>query len=48
MKKVYKTNVPIPNQEYERILSLVEDWGIETWWEEMDQVLYSSGIRRKR
>ncbi|MBS7651482.1 MAG: hypothetical protein QXN62_08040 [Candidatus Bathyarchaeia archaeon] len=48
LEKVYKTNVPMPDQEYERILSLVEDWGVETEWKEMDQILYGPGLRRKR
>ncbi|MEM3381607.1 MAG: hypothetical protein QXQ11_05565 [Candidatus Bathyarchaeia archaeon] len=48
LEKMYKTNVPIPDQEYEKILSLVEDWGVETEWKEMDQILYGPRIRRKR
>ena len=47
LEKMYKANVPIPDEEYERTLSLVEDWGVETRWEEMDQILYGAGIRRR-
>ncbi|MBS7626402.1 hypothetical protein KEJ51_05105 [Candidatus Bathyarchaeota archaeon] len=48
LEKMCKTNIPIPDQEYEKILSLVEDWGVETRWEEIDQALYGAGVKRKR
>ncbi|MGC8850159.1 MAG: hypothetical protein ACP5K1_03615 [Candidatus Bathyarchaeia archaeon] len=45
--KVYKTNIPMPDQEYEKILSLVEDWGVETGWEEMDRMLYGAHMKSR-
>lgn len=46
VKKMVKTNIPMSDQEYERILTLVEDWGVETSWEEIDQTLYGSETKR--
>jgi len=47
VEKTLKTSIPMPEYEYEKLLSLVEDWGVETSWEEVDQVLYGK-IRGKR
>jgi len=48
VKKMFKTKIPISDQEYERILALVEDWGIETSWEEIDQILYGVETRCRK
>jgi len=48
VEKMFKTSIPMSDQEYERILSLVEDWGVETSWEEIDQILYGTKTRLKR
>lgn len=48
VEKMLKASKPIPDQEYEGVLSLVEDWGVETSWEEMDQTLYGVKTRPKR
>lgn len=48
VEKIFKTNIPMPDQEYERILALVEDWGVETSWKELDQILYGVEARRRR
>jgi len=48
VEKMLKANVPMTDQEYERILSLVEDWGAETSWEEVDQTLYGTKAEAKR
>ena len=48
VKKLSQANVPMSDQEYEKILSLVEDWEIETNWEEIDRIVYNSKRRRKR
>lgn len=48
LDRAYKASVPMPDQEYEKILSLVEDWGVETRWDEVDRILYGPGTRRKR
>jgi hypothetical protein len=38
----------ISDQGYEKILSLVDDWGVETSWEDVDKILYSQGAMRHR
>ncbi|MFQ5711893.1 MAG: hypothetical protein ACE5GD_08975 [Candidatus Geothermarchaeales archaeon] len=38
--KAFKANIPLPDEEYRKILSLIDDWGVETSWEEIDQLLY--------
>lgn len=48
VEKMFKTSIPLSDQEYERILSLVEDWEVETSWEEVDQILYGAKTRRRR
>jgi len=30
----------LSDEEFERVLSLIEDWGVETSWEDIDRVLY--------
>ncbi len=35
-----EAKLPISDAEYEKILSLTEDWGIETSWQQVDQTLY--------
>ena len=40
---------PVFEKEFERILGLVSDWGVETSPEEIDRVLYGTGnVRRKK
>ncbi len=40
---------PVSEREFERILGLVSDWGVETGPEEIDQFLYGTGnVRRKK
>jgi len=39
---------PLSEKEFERVLSLVSDWGVETSSDEIDEVLYGRAIRRKR
>jgi len=48
VEKILKASVPMTDQEYERILSLVEDWGAETSWEEVDRTLYGTKAEVKR
>lgn len=38
--KFSEAKLPIDDAQYEKILSLTEDWGIETSWEQVDQTLY--------
>ncbi len=35
-----RPNVPMSDEEFGRVLSLSEDWGVETTSEESDKVLY--------
>ncbi len=46
VEKVFKASIPLSDDEYEKVLSLVEDWGVETSWAEVDQSLY--GTRDKK
>lgn len=39
---------PLSEKEFERLLSLVSDWGVETSSAEIDQVLYGRTVRRKK
>jgi len=43
-----KPNVPMSDEEFGKVLSLSEDWGVETRSEEIDQVLYGGGSRKAR
>ncbi len=38
----------LSEKEFERVLSLVSDWGVETSSDEIDEVLYGRAIRRKK
>ncbi len=48
VEKFSGSNQPISDEEYQRVLTLVEDWGIETTWREVDEVLYGSKKRHRR
>lgn len=48
VEKTFKASIPMSDQEYEKILSLIDDWGVETSCEEVDQTLYGAETRRKR
>ncbi len=37
---------PLSEKEFEKVLGLVSDWGVETSSDEIDQILY--GARRSR
>lgn len=37
-----ESDLPMRDEDYEKILSLIQDWGVETSWEDIDQVLYGS------
>ena len=39
---------PLSEKEFERVLSLVSDWGVETSSDEIDEALYGRAIRRKK
>ena len=39
---------PLSEKEFERVLNLVSDWGVETSSEEIDEVVYGRAIRRKK
>ena len=40
VNEVFKETVPASDKEFKRLLSLSEDWGVRTRWQDMDQVLY--------
>lgn len=46
-ERATKANFPVDDEAYDRILSLMEDWGVETSWEEVDYILYSSKSTRR-
>jgi hypothetical protein len=39
---------PLSGKGFEKLLSLVSDWGVETSSREIDKVLYGSPARRRR
>src|SRR6266566_2937708 len=43
-----KPNVPMSDEEFGRVLSLSEDWGVETRSDEIDKVLYGSERRKAK
>jgi len=45
LEKISEQRLPITDEEYERILSLIEDWRVETSWEDMDQIPYGTRSR---
>jgi len=46
--KAFKPNIPMPDEEFKRVLSLTEDWGVETNWREVDKLLYGAAKRERR
>lgn len=46
--KAFKPNIPMPDEEFKKVLSLTEDWGVETGWKEMDKLLYGAAKRGRR
>jgi len=46
--KISEQKLPMSDEEYERILSLVDDWRVETSWEDVDQILYGAKSRRRQ
>ena len=39
---------PLSGKEFEKLLSLVSDWGVETSSREIDQILYGRPARRRQ
>ena len=39
--------LPIPLQEVERLIKIPRDWGVDTREEEIDQILYGRGKRKR-
>jgi len=46
--KAFKPNIPMPDEGFKRMLSLTEDWGVETCWKEVDELLYGAAKRGRR
>jgi len=40
--------VPLSDDHFKRVLGLVEDWGIETSSEEIDQTLYGGPVKKRK
>ena len=38
-ERIAAQDAPIPDERYEKVLSLVEDWGVETTWKDIDRIL---------
>ena len=39
--------LPLSDDQFEKVMGLVEDWGVETSSEEIDQTLYAGPVRKK-
>lgn len=48
VESTFKNNLPLKDEEYRKILSLVEDWGVETSWWEIDHTIYGGKINRRK
>jgi len=48
VEKMSNAGTTISDEEYEKISSIIEDWGVETSWEEIDQILYGAKKGHKR
>ena len=38
--RVAKDTVPMSSEDFRRILSVSQDWGIKTKWQDIDEILY--------
>lgn len=45
-ERIAVQDAPIPDEQYDKVLSLVEDWGVETGWKDVDRILYGRKKRR--
>lgn len=45
VETMFKTKMPMTDEQFEKVLALVEDWGVETHWEKMDRRLYADTDR---
>lgn len=48
LDKVIGTGESMSDEKYDKILLLIEDWGVETSWTELDQLLYGATKQKKR
>jgi len=48
VEKMSNVDTKMSDEEYEKISSLIEDWGVETSWEEIDRILYGAKTGGKR
>jgi hypothetical protein len=46
LNEEFEGTVPMSDEGYRRMLSLTSDWGVKTKWEEIDDLLYGSGLTR--
>jgi len=47
LDRISEQRLPMPDEEYERTLSLVDDWRVETSWEDVERILYGAKSRRR-
>ncbi len=40
--------LPLSNDQFEKVLGLVEDWGVQTSSEEIDQALYGGSVKKTK
>ncbi len=48
LPEVFGEKFPLSDREFQKIKGLVSDWGVETNWREIDELLYSQPRRRSR
>ena len=48
IRETFESTVPLSDNDYNRLLSLTSDWGIETKWEDIDESLYGSSGKGRR
>lgn len=46
LSDAFGPRLPLSDMEFQKVLGLISDWGVETSWEEIDHFLY--GSRRLR
>ncbi len=48
LPEVFGEKFPLSDREFQKIKGLISDWGVETNWREIDELLYSQPRRRSR
>jgi hypothetical protein len=47
--ETFENTVPMPDDAYQRMLSLTSDWGVKTKWQDIDKAIYgdTSALTKK-